>query len=96
MLKLFSMASNRGWWRDYFTDHPLYDSRNVKNSADEAWASTTKDKPKVMCTRCLEHEIATQRVADETGGIPQRDYQEIALESELILFSIYFNLNLSI
>ena len=80
------MSSNCGWWRNHFTDHPLYNTQNVKISPDEAWASASRDKPKVMCTRYLEHKIATQRVANETKGILQRDYQGIALESKYILF----------
>ncbi|CAA7263740.1 unnamed protein product [Cyclocybe aegerita] len=49
----------RGWWRTFFKDHPLY----VVNSraADrpiEVWGNAAKDKIKVFCLGCLQHEVA--------------------------------------
>ena len=51
--------SSRGWWRDYFHDHPLLSAR-PKN--DTAWSGSL---PKVYCKACFAHNLAEVRRRDE-------------------------------
>lgn len=44
-------AGSRGWWREYFKDHP----RLSNNDAD----ALATGKPKLMCQRHLDMGIAT-------------------------------------
>lgn len=54
---------NRSWIRDQFVDHPKYAEK-----AEEAYSGTksTRDKWRLFCRCCLEHNVNTIRVSEET------------------------------
>ena len=88
----------RGWWRDYFQDHPLYISKQgTTNRPVEVWGNPKRDKNRVYCKPCLERDIGAIISSEESQShcdpeFHPRDYNVIRLSCALLL-SIYSNLN---
>jgi ribosomal protein L44E len=66
------IARNRGWWREYFLDHPKV---GLKDDSE----GMVTGKPKVMCRRHLDHAIAT---------IQKEDQEEVALNKRVAVQTV--------
>ena len=56
----------RAWYREYFTDHPHYrPGQRQGERNDYVWANARKDKPKVICTPCLDRRASAIQVEEE-------------------------------
>ena len=69
-----SGAQRTVWRRDYFYDHPGYDSNRVANSTAES--KMPGGKAKVYCVACFDHHVAYLKEQDV--GLPNaRTEQQI-------------------
>jgi hypothetical protein len=53
---------NRGWWREYFEDHP-----GLKDKTPESFTNPSlarPDKQKVWCKQCFTRRIAAEKARD--------------------------------
>jgi hypothetical protein len=54
-------ANSRGWWRDYFADHP-----GLRLKLPEAYTGTGQSaKDKVYCTKCLARDVTDVKQEDQ-------------------------------
>lgn len=78
----------RGWFREYFTDHLHYrpgPGQWHTERDDNVWANTRKDKPKVICTACLDHRVLTVQIEEEQQAA--QDASFLARERNDIILS---------
>ena len=52
-------SRNRGWWRNYFHDHPGYISKTPESK-------DSSGKAKVYCMLCFEARIVSETAIDES------------------------------
>jgi hypothetical protein len=65
-----SAGNNRGWWRDYFVDHP-----GLKSKLPDASTGTgSSAKAKVYCSKCFESHVTAVLAEDqlEVDAVPPR------------------------
>ncbi|KDQ10781.1 hypothetical protein BOTBODRAFT_177856 [Botryobasidium botryosum FD-172 SS1] len=55
------MSTLRGWWRDYFYDHPAL---KLANKADRTPGYAYGDKAKCWCMRCFDLQLSAQKLED--------------------------------
>ena len=63
-----SATSNRGWWREYFLDHP-----GLKAKLPEVFTGTgSSAKAKVYCSKCFENNVSAVLSEDqcEVNAVP--------------------------
>lgn len=86
-------SANRGWYRDFFTDHPGFQT----NHPDALLGTGSSAKAKVYCTNCFEQDIIAilgEDQADIEAYPPRRNRVREVSEIEsyrkfLMLISIH-------
>jgi hypothetical protein len=81
----------RSWFRDFFTDHPLFVATAKATRPDEVWANPSQDKIRVYCTHCLNYDIGAIVIEEETTRTIPRSHETIKLSrmSFYLIFSMH-------
>jgi hypothetical protein len=82
--------AQRGWWRDFFEDHPRLAAKTPESYTNPTLARP--DKQKAWCRRCLMRHVAEEQARDEKevaagkrGSISIRD--EYTIKHMCVFFS---------
>lgn len=79
----------RSWFREFFTDHPLFVVTVKAAQPEEVWANALQDKICIYCTPCLTNNIGAIILQEEQAGAIWHLNETIKLSRMWLYIELY-------